>query len=85
MLNTTSPQTTPNLDPGVRYAYRVLRGQGIDGEHDGLVHRNVLACYAHQRSVGGNDWAARFVAFVLETARGRREPSRAAEKEEVHP
>ncbi|HSN20452.1 MAG TPA: cobyrinate a,c-diamide synthase [Usitatibacter sp.] len=53
-----------NVDPGVRYAYRVMRGHGIDGERDGLVHRNVLASYAHQRSVGGNDWARRFVAYV---------------------
>jgi cobyrinic acid a,c-diamide synthase len=76
-----------NVDPGVRYAYRVLRGHGIDGEHDGLVHRNVLACYAHQRSVGGNDWAARFVAFVRETAASGRGslPSAGVEKEEVHP
>jgi len=57
-----------NVDPGVGYAYRVLRGHGIDGTRDGLVHRNVLASYAHQRSVGGNDWAARFVAHVRRTA-----------------
>ena len=54
-----------NADPGLRYAYRVSRGHGIDGGRDGVVHRNVLASYAHQRSVGGNDWAARFVAHVL--------------------
>lgn len=53
-----------NADPSLRYAYRVLRGHGIDGERDGIVHRNVLASYAHLRSVGGNDWAARFVAHV---------------------
>ncbi len=55
-----------NVDPGVRYAYRVVRGHGIDGERDGLVHRNLLAAYAHQRSVGGNDWAGRFVRYVRE-------------------
>ena len=53
-----------NVDPGVGYAYRVARGHGIDGGRDGLVHRNVLASYAHLRSVGGNDWAQRFVAHV---------------------
>ncbi|HET9650843.1 MAG TPA: cobyrinic acid a,c-diamide synthase, partial [Usitatibacter sp.] len=53
-----------NVDPATTYAYRVLRGHGIDGRHDGIVHRNVLASYAHLRSVGGNDWAARFVAHV---------------------
>ena len=53
-----------NLAPEVRYAYGVARGHGVDGSHDGLVYRNVLASYAHLRSVGGNAWAARFVAFV---------------------
>ena len=53
-----------NLAPGARFAYRVLRGHGIDGHHDGLVHRNLLATYAHLRSAGGAGWPARFVAFV---------------------
>ncbi len=54
-----------NVDPGVGYAYRMVRGHGVDGARDGIVHRNVLASYAHRRSVGGDDWAARFVAHVL--------------------
>jgi cobyrinic acid a,c-diamide synthase len=53
-----------NLDPNVRFAWRVTRGHGIDGRHDGLIHRNVLASYAHLRSLGGNGWAAHFVDFV---------------------
>ena len=59
-----------NVPPGERYAYRVVRGHGIDGCHDGLLHRNVLASYAHLRSVGGNDWAARFVAHVRRAKAG---------------
>ncbi len=66
-----------NLAPDVAFAYRMKRGHGIDGRHDGIVHRNVLASYAHQRSVGGNAWAARFVAFVREVgARRQAEPAR---------
>ncbi len=57
-----------NVDPAVGYAYRVLRGHGIDGAHDGLVHRRVLASYAHQRAVGGNDWPARFVGYAAACA-----------------
>jgi cobyrinic acid a,c-diamide synthase len=53
-----------NLPSGVQYAYEVLRGAGIDGRHDGIVHRNVLASYAHLRDVEANRWAARFVAHV---------------------
>lgn len=53
-----------NLDPGVQFAYRVTRGHGVDGTHDGIVYRNVLASYAHLRNVNSAGWAARFVAFV---------------------
>ncbi len=51
-------------DPGWRYGYRVLRGTGVDGTHDGVVHRNLLASYSHLRDVGGVAWARRFVAHV---------------------
>ena len=61
--------------PGWRYAYRVRRGHGIDGERDGIVIGNLLASYGHLRDVEGCRWAERFVAFVR--ARGSA-PSRAA-------
>jgi len=64
--------TLENVAPGLRYAYRVLRGHGIDGTRDGIVHRHVLASYAHLRSVGGNRWPARFVGFVRECRARRR-------------
>ena len=42
-----------NLDPsGLKYAYEVKRGHGIDGHHDGIVYKNLLASYAHLRSLG---------------------------------
>lgn len=52
----------PNSD--WTYAFDVLRGSGIDGRHDGIVQGNLLACYAHQRDLGGNGWTRRFVAQV---------------------
>ena len=42
----------------------VERGHGIDGRHDGIVHKNLLASYAHLRDVEGNRWARRFVDFI---------------------
>ena len=57
-----SAVVTPN--PNWVYGYRVLRGAGIDGKHDGVVHKHLLASYAHLRSVGGARWANRFVAHV---------------------
>jgi cobyrinic acid a,c-diamide synthase len=53
-----------NLPADTRFAYRVRRGHGIDGEHDGIVTKNVLASFVHRRSTRRDNWAARFVAFV---------------------
>ncbi len=52
------------LAPDTRFAYRVVRGFGTDGKSDGIVVNNLLANYAHLRSAGSCDWAARFVGFV---------------------
>jgi cobyrinic acid a,c-diamide synthase len=57
------------LPNGQRFAYRVARGHGIDGAHDGLMHRNLLASYGHLRGAG---WAARFVDFVRRVGIGHR-------------
>jgi cobyrinic acid a,c-diamide synthase len=56
-----------NVPADMQYAYQVQRGHGIDGTHDGLVYRNVLASYAHLRSGAGSDWATQFVGFVAKT------------------
>jgi cobyrinic acid a,c-diamide synthase len=60
-----------DVDPALRFAYRVQRGHGVDGAQDGIVARNVLASYTHLRSVAGHDWPARFVAYAraVKTAR----------------
>jgi cobyrinic acid a,c-diamide synthase len=53
------------LDPAMRFAYRVVRGRGIDGRHDGIVKGNVLAGFCHLRSTARSGcWARRFTAFV---------------------
>ena len=59
-----------NLPGGMRYAYAVTRGHGIDGRNDGLVLGNLLAGFSHQRHAAQNPWAERFVAFVRK-CRGR--------------
>ena len=51
-----------------RFAWRVRRGRGVDGERDGIVIGSLLASYSHLRDVEGCRWAQRFVAYV----RGRR-------------
>ncbi len=47
-----------------RYAYRVRRGRGVDGEHDGIVIGSLLASYSHLREVEGCRWTERFVSYV---------------------
>jgi cobyrinic acid a,c-diamide synthase len=53
-----------NLPAGIEFAYEVERGYGIDGRHDGIVYKNLLASYAHLRDVADNRWTERFVDFV---------------------
>jgi cobyrinic acid a,c-diamide synthase len=53
-----------NLEAGVRFAYLVQRGHGVDGAHDGVLVHNLLASYAHLRSTAGTGWAPRFVDQV---------------------
>ena len=49
---------------GAGFAWRVVRGTGIDGSHDGILHRNILASYAHLHGLGSPEWAPGFVRFV---------------------
>lgn len=66
--------TLENVDPQTRFAWRMRRGHGIDGAHDGIVIGNLVAGFTHFRDTSRNRWAQRFVAFV----RARRRTSRAA-------
>ncbi len=51
-----------------RFAYRVARGVGIDGEHDGYVYKNLLAAYCHRRGTGKHGWIAPFLDKVRRVA-----------------
>jgi cobyrinic acid a,c-diamide synthase len=65
-----------NIPADTRFAWRVTRGHGVDGQHDGIVHRNVLASYAHLRSLGAQGWAGQFVDFVRAKRATGRETSK---------
>ncbi len=56
------------LDETVSYGYRVRRGHGIDGTHDGLVLGNVFATYAHLRHTRQNPWVTDFLDRVRRVA-----------------
>jgi cobyrinic acid a,c-diamide synthase len=53
-----------NLDAGLHYAYELKRGVGIAAKRDGIVYKNLLASYVHQRHVQGNPWISAFLSFV---------------------
>ena len=53
-----------NIDPGLEFAYNVLRGSGIDGAHDGIVWKNILANFCHLRNTSRLNWVSGFVDFV---------------------
>ncbi len=57
----------------VTFAFKVRRGHGFDGEHDGLCYRNVLAAYIHLHALGVETWAPSLVG-----AAARRRQSLAA-------
>lgn len=60
-----------NLQADVKFAYNVKRGSGINGQTDGIVINNTLACYAHLRDTAANHWAQRFIQFVLDCKKNR--------------
>lgn len=65
-----------NLPSGLTYAYRVLRGHGIEDGRDGFVHKQLLASYCHRRGSGPQGWIGPF----LEQARAYRSQRNAARK-----
>jgi cobyrinic acid a,c-diamide synthase len=53
-----------NLPADSIYAYKVQRGHGIDGQHDGYQLHNLLAGYVHRRGSGARGWIAPFLKQV---------------------
>ncbi len=45
---------------GVDFAFKVCRGNGIDGLRDGILKKNVLATYTHIHAAGTPLWAKSF-------------------------
>ncbi|MDH5547521.1 MAG: hydrogenobyrinic acid a,c-diamide synthase (glutamine-hydrolyzing) [Gammaproteobacteria bacterium] len=53
-----------NIDEDIRFGYKMMRGFGVDGAHDGVIYKNTFASYTHLRDSEHNRWASRFVQFV---------------------
>ncbi len=52
------------LDDTMRFAWKVRRGHGMNGMHDGIILHNLVAGFAHLRDTERLRWAEPFVAFV---------------------
>ncbi|HXZ91473.1 MAG TPA: cobyrinic acid a,c-diamide synthase, partial [Burkholderiales bacterium] len=57
-----------NLPQGLRYAWRVTRGHGVDGARDGIVRGNLLASFCHLRGAGERGWVRPFLEFARRQA-----------------
>ncbi len=53
-----------HADPDLQYFYRVKRGAGMGNGQDGIVHRNLLASYAHLHALSVPEWSRDFVAAL---------------------
>jgi cobyrinic acid a,c-diamide synthase len=56
---------------GVATVFAVRRGTGCGGGRDGIVHKNLLACYTHLHALGVPGWAPSLVR-AAEAHRQRR-------------
>ena len=45
----------------IRSALAVTRGFGFDGQRDGLVYKNVWACFCHVHAMGSPQWVAAMI------------------------
>ncbi len=52
-------------------AFRVKRGYGMNGRHDGLCYMNTVALYTHVHALGVDEWAEFFVNSAKNSAAGR--------------
>ncbi|MBI5747915.1 MAG: hydrogenobyrinic acid a,c-diamide synthase (glutamine-hydrolyzing) [Nitrospinae bacterium] len=54
----------------VSFLYNVIRGKGIDGRHDGIVYKNVIASYSHIHTMGAQLWAEDFMDRIVNHKQG---------------
>jgi len=65
-----------NLDAQIPMAYDMTRGSGLYGARDGLLYKNVLACYTHLHALGTPEWAP----AMIKKAQEYRKRNQTAEK-----
>jgi cobyrinic acid a,c-diamide synthase len=61
-----------NLDPRHGFAWRVVRGHGVDGRHDGVAVANTVATFSHFRDTSKYRFADEFITRIRATGRPAR-------------
>jgi len=54
-----------NPSPDLRFFYEVKRGAGMGAQVDGILHKNLLASYAHLHTATVPEWSRDLVAIAL--------------------
>jgi cobyrinic acid a,c-diamide synthase len=61
-----------SMKNGVKFAYQIKRGHGIDGKMDGVLYKNMFAAYTHLHALGTPCWAEAFVSLAAREGKFRR-------------
>ena len=46
------------------YGFKVMRGYGTNGKHDGILYKNLIASYSHLRDTSQSRWIENYLNFV---------------------
>ncbi|MBT7323292.1 MAG: hydrogenobyrinic acid a,c-diamide synthase (glutamine-hydrolyzing) [Gammaproteobacteria bacterium] len=46
------------------YGFKVKRGYGINGKHDGILYKNLVASYSHLRDTDQSKWIDNYLNFI---------------------
>ena len=49
----------------VKFAFKVIRGYGVDGKKDGIIKKNLLATFTHIHAAGNRLWAERLFSTAI--------------------
>jgi cobyrinic acid a,c-diamide synthase len=58
-------------EKNIRFAFKVNRGCGVDGQRDGVCKKNLLATYTHVHAAGNPLWAVGFIRKAIEFMKKR--------------
>ncbi|MCY4150051.1 MAG: cobyrinate a,c-diamide synthase [Gammaproteobacteria bacterium] len=55
------------IEEDIDYAWEIVRGHGVDGEHDGFVRQGVIAGFSHLRNTRNYPWIEHFTRYITQS------------------